>query len=87
MAELRFDKQADNDRYFSTLETLGVVLPLRLDDENVGDILDHAGVTVLTVDVNNERPDEDVTRLAETIALAINTCGGFRSERSEPSSI
>ena len=60
-----------------------VRLPLHLSEEDTGVVLDADGRDVFTVDVNSERPDDQVEAIALWIVCAVNTCGGFRLEPSQ----
>lgn len=57
-----------------------VELPLRLSDEDVGVVLDRHGCDVFTVDVNNERPDEEALTIALLIVECVNAEAGFTTE-------
>lgn len=57
-----------------------VALPLRLSDEDVGVVLDAHGCDVFTVDVNNERPDDEALAIALFIVECVNEAGGFSEE-------
>jgi hypothetical protein len=54
-----------------------ITLPLKLSDEDTGVIIDSAGRDIVTVDVNGERDDIQVTLIAAWIAEAVNAYGGF----------
>jgi len=58
-----------------------VELPLRLSDEDVGVVLDRHGCDVFTVDVNNERPDEEAMAIALFIVECVNEAAGFTEEK------
>ena len=57
-----------------------VDLPLRLSDDDVGVVLDRHGCDVFTVDVNNERPDEEALTIALLIVESVNAEAGFTTE-------
>lgn len=52
------------------------------DPDECGVLRDRAGTPVLTIDVNRDRPDAEVTALATWFALAINAAGGFRLDEA-----
>lgn len=58
-----------------------VELPLRLSDDDVGVVLDRHGCDVFTVDVNNERPDEEALAIALFIVEFVNEAAGFTEEK------
>lgn len=78
--ELRFERTKTTDAFVAELRKVGVKLPLRVSDEDIGVVLDADGRDVLAVDVNSERPDDLVEAIAMWIVCAVNTCGGFRVE-------
>jgi hypothetical protein len=49
-----------------------VKLPLRVSHKDTGVILDDDGVDLITIDVNNGRPDAEVDAIAALIAGLIN---------------
>lgn len=57
------------------LAGLKVVLPLQPSDADAGTVLDNTGRDVLTVDVNNRRPDPEARAIALVVAGAINHLG------------
>ena len=57
-----------------------VDLPLRLSDDDVGVVLDRHGCDVFTVDVNNERPDDEALAIALFIVECVNAEAGFTTE-------
>lgn len=57
-----------------------VELPLRLSEMDIGVVLDRHGCDVFTVDVNNERPDEEAIAIALFIVESINAEAGFTTE-------
>lgn len=77
MTATRFDASPSNDAFTAALHALGADLPVRLHETEVGLVVDAAGREFCTVDVNRERPDEEAAALANWIACAVNTCGGF----------
>jgi len=81
MTDLRFENLATTDDFKALMAAAGVRLPLNLSADDVGVIVDADGRDVLTVDVDPERNDEDVLRIALWIITAVNTCGGFRAGR------
>jgi len=80
MTGQRFDQSAGSDTFIAELAALEVTLPLRLSEEDVGVVLDATGRDFCTVDVNGDRPDEQVSAIASWIVCAVNTCGGYRAE-------
>ncbi|MDX0258932.1 hypothetical protein GOC32_28985 [Sinorhizobium meliloti] len=60
-----------------------VALPLRLSDEDVGVVLDAHGCDVFTVDVNNDRLDEEAIAIALFIVECVNTNAGFSEGRTD----
>ncbi|MBB4185856.1 hypothetical protein GGE07_002506 [Sinorhizobium terangae] len=60
---------------------LNAELPLRLSEENIGVVLDAHGRDVFTIDVNNERPDEEVLAIAHLIVECVNAEAGFSTEK------
>lgn len=79
MADLRTNNAATTDEFADMLFNSGVLLPLRLCEEEIGSVLDDDGLEILVVDPNCERSDEDSVAIATMIVLAVNTCGGFRA--------
>ncbi|MDW9818200.1 hypothetical protein GOB46_21005 [Sinorhizobium meliloti] len=57
-----------------------VELPLRLSETDIGVVLDRHGCDVFTVDVNNERPDDEALAIALFIVECVNEAGGFSEE-------
>ncbi|MCT7667644.1 hypothetical protein [Shinella kummerowiae] len=55
-----------------------VELPLEPSSEDAGVLLDAQGRDVITIDVNGERPDEEVYALTAYLCMAINGAGGFK---------
>lgn len=80
MTDLRIDSPQTTEAFVDLLSALNVRMPLALDDENIGAVIDADGRDVLTVDVNSDRKDEEVVQIAAFIVVAVNTCGGFRAE-------
>lgn len=60
-----------------------VELPLRLSEENVGVVLDRQGCDVFTVDVNNQRPNEEALTIALLIVECVNAEAGFSEEKGD----
>ncbi|MGZ2472547.1 hypothetical protein [Sinorhizobium medicae] len=58
-----------------------VQLPLRLSETYIGVVLDRHGCDVLTVDVNNERPDDEASAIALFIIECVNEAAGFSGEK------
>jgi len=80
MADLRLENPATTEAYRQAMADLSVTLPLDLHEYDLGVIVDAEGRDIITVDVNNERPDREVDLICHRIILAVNTCGGFRAE-------
>ncbi|WP_026618313.1 hypothetical protein M728_000349 [Ensifer sp. WSM1721] len=57
-----------------------VELPLRLSEEDIGVVLDRHGCDVFTVDVNNDRPDDEALAIALFIVECVNAEAGFTEE-------
>ncbi|MCA1368101.1 hypothetical protein I6F15_11885 [Bradyrhizobium sp. BRP14] len=60
-----------------------VELPLRLSETDTGAVLDVHGCDVFTVDVNNERPDEEALAIALFIVECVNAGAGFNTEHAD----
>ncbi|MDW9877356.1 hypothetical protein GOA90_08875 [Sinorhizobium meliloti] len=58
-----------------------VELPLRLSETDIGVVLDRHGCDVFTVDVNNERPDEEALAIALFVVECVNEAAGFSGEK------
>ncbi|TGP22344.1 MULTISPECIES: hypothetical protein [unclassified Mesorhizobium] len=82
MSDLLVENPATTGAFVEELAGCGVRLPLDVGAE-LGVIYDADGRDVITIDVNNDRPDEQVELIARWIVLAVNTCGGFRGERRD----
>ena len=80
MADLRFEKPETTEAFVQLLADQDVRLPVSLSPGELGVIVDANGRDVCTVDVNSERPDDQVLAIASWIEVAINTCGGFKAE-------
>lgn len=83
MADLRIETPATTECFVAALASEGVKLPLDLSPNDCGVIVDAGGRGVITIDVNNELPDDQVERIASWIVLAVNTCGGFKAVRRD----
>ncbi len=57
-----------------------VELPLRLSETDVGVVLDRHSCDVFTVDVNNQRPDDEALAIALLIVECVNAEAGFTTE-------
>lgn len=84
MSALRFDTSPSFQAFADELAKLGVRLPLRVSEEDVGVVLDAGGADVLTVDVNGERSDLVAASIAVWIVTAVNTCGGYAASPIQP---
>lgn len=80
MADLRIENPLTTQDFVEALASLDVRLPLKLSPEDLGVLVDAHGRGIITIDVNSERDDAEVEQIAHWIALAVNTCGGFRAE-------
>jgi hypothetical protein len=60
-----------------SFEALDVVLPLSQAENDVGCIIDAEGNDVLVVDVNNERPDDQVKAIVSLVVNLVNCNAGF----------
>ncbi|RVJ68836.1 hypothetical protein [Sinorhizobium medicae] len=58
-----------------------IEVPLRLSQTDIGVVLDRHGCDVFTVDVNNERPDEEALAIALFIVECVNEAAGFCGEK------
>ncbi|MDX0275722.1 hypothetical protein GOC21_17530 [Sinorhizobium meliloti] len=58
-----------------------VELPLRLSETDIGVVLDRHGCDVFTVDVNNDRPDDEALAIALFIVEYVNEAAGFSGEK------
>lgn len=61
-----------------------VKLPLTRSRECIATLVDAEGRDVLTIDVNNDRPDADVDALAQLIMTIVNTSAGHHSATRQP---
>jgi hypothetical protein len=82
--KLRVTNPATVAQFVGALADNGVKLPLLPTDEDVGTLTDADGKPVLVVDVDRERSDEDVAWIVSMIQVAVNTCGGFKAQRRDP---
>ncbi|RVJ06262.1 hypothetical protein [Sinorhizobium medicae] len=57
-----------------------VELPLRLSETDIGVVLDRHSCDVFTVDVNNERPDDEALAIALFIVESVNAEAGSTTE-------
>lgn len=80
VAEVGTETQAARAEFAALLAAQGVPLPVTLSPGEIGAIQDADGRDLCTVDVNGERPDDQVQAIARLIAVTINACGGFKSE-------
>jgi len=80
MADLRAENPATTEQFAKLMADQGVRLPLGLDPDNIGVVVDANGNGIITVDVNGELPDDQADKIAACVMLAVNTCGGFRAE-------
>ena len=61
----------------ATLAPLGVRLPLEPSAHEHGVLVDALGDAIVTIDVNNERPDGNVAAVTGLLCMIINTAAGF----------
>jgi hypothetical protein len=80
MPDLVLKNPATTDQFRKLLAATNVKLPVQLSETDVGVILDTEGRDVLTVDSENQRDDAETEEIASLIVVAINTCGGFKTE-------
>jgi hypothetical protein len=71
---------AASSRFAVALTGLDIRLPIRHDTTHCGTLVDADGKMVCVVDMHGERPDAEVTDIAELLMLAINVHGGFSQE-------
>lgn len=84
MADLRTDNPETTVQFVKAMADIDVKLPLNISPDEVGVVVDADGHAVFVLDVDNDLPDETVTLRAMWIVLAVNTCGGFKAHRGEP---
>lgn len=65
----------DPEAFRRTLGVLGVELPVRPDPTEGAVLVDASGSDFMVVDLNAERPTDDVDVIARLIADAINAAG------------
>lgn len=65
------------EKFIEAMGNLNVLFPLTPSSEDCGVLLDDAGDAVLTVDVNSDRPDEEVELLTAYVCMALNKFAGF----------
>lgn len=73
------------EQFAVDMTTLGVKLPLLPSKLEPGEVVDAKGRPVFVVDVHNERSDAEALVIAAWIAMAVNTCAGFRAVVEEKS--
>jgi len=81
-ADLRVDDPKTVADFVQAMAQAGVTLPLDLDPDDAGSIIDATGAEMLVADPNNELSDAQCRRRAMWIICAVNTCGGFIAERT-----
>lgn len=79
MGDLRFERPETTEQFAALMAAAGARLPFTSDPSELGVIRDADGNDVLTVDVNNERSDEEVAQIVAWVLVAVNTCGGFKA--------
>lgn len=83
MTAIQTTTNAMTNAFVSVMADLDVVLPVRASATNIGSILDKNGKEFCTADAGGNMLDPKALALAEWIADAINTCGGYQ-ERTAP---
>lgn len=78
MAQVVFQNPNSPAGYVGAFLKNNVELPLEPSSQELGVLRDAQGREVLTIDVNGERPDEEVTALMAYLCMAINEAGGFK---------
>jgi hypothetical protein len=71
------DYPASDEEFVAALDRLGIKLPLRLSEEDVGVVLDAEGRDVFTVDVNNGLSDAEATEIAELLVAGVHIGAGL----------
>jgi hypothetical protein len=72
------------DLFAATIGRLGIALPLKVDREFTGSIVDQNGMPVLQADMNAEfLPDAEADQLAALIVVAVNTSAGIVAAQPE----
>jgi hypothetical protein len=75
------------DLFAATMGRLGVALPLKVDREFPGSIVDQNGTPVLQVDVNAEFvSDGEADQIAALIVVAVNSTAGIAAPEPEKAS-
>lgn len=67
-----------SDQFAADLDSLGVPAPWRLCDEEVGEVLAANGAIACNAETIGNLSEDDATRVALQIVLAINTLAGFK---------
>lgn len=72
------------DLFAAAMGRLGVALPLKVDREFPGSIVDQYGTPVLQVDVNAEFvPDAEADQIAAMVVVAVNAAAGVEAPEPE----
>lgn len=79
MADLIIDNPKTPEAFVAALVALNVKLPLKFCETELGVLIDDDGRDVITLDVNRERPDDEVAAIAAYLVMAINAAGGLRA--------
>lgn len=67
------------EQFAVDMTTLGVKLPLLPSQVEAGEVRDSRNRVIFNVDVHRDRSDAEVIAIACWIAMAVNTCAGFRA--------
>jgi len=79
MAKVVYENPVTPAGYVAALLAHNVELPLLPSSEELGVLRDARGREVMTIDVNGERPDEEVFAVVAYLCMAINQVGGFKA--------
>ena len=80
MSKIEFENPDTTEQFKAMMDKLSAPLPWSEDAE--GSVSDANGKWVLQIDPNDERDYSEVETIASYAVLAINTCGGFKAERT-----
>lgn len=67
------------EQFAVDMTTVGVKLPLLPSKVEPGEVRDSRNRVIFNVDVNRDRSDAEALVIAAWIAMAVNTCAGFRA--------
>ena len=66
------------DVFAATMGGLGVALPLKVDPDFPGSVVDQNDTPILQIDVNAEvLPDSDADQIAALVVVAVNAAAGL----------